>query len=104
MNESTALLATMVAYKACILFVGLAFAFMGYRLFMADKTAAAGDLTGSLGKYGLSLRGGAPGLFFSLFGAVIIGTSVFKGMSFDALKGGQQVSSIQQTIPDVPPK
>jgi hypothetical protein len=103
MSNGTALLAMIVVYKICVLLVGLGLSFMGYRLFMADKTASAGDLTGNIGKYGLSLKGGAPGLFFSLFGAIIIGISVFEGISYDELKGKEQDGQVEQTIPDTPP-
>ena len=66
-----------VFFKVGSLMVGLAYGYMGYRLFLADKTKASGDFQANAGKYALSLKGGAPGIFFSLFGtAVIIATLV----------------------------
>lgn len=69
-------------YKVVCILAGVCFAYMGYRLFLADKTKPSGDLKASGGDYALSLRGGAPGIFFSLFGAVVISFTIWKGMEF----------------------
>ena len=102
MTADTALLAIIVGYKICVLLVGFCMAFMGYRLFMTDKLAGAGDLSGSIGKYALSLKGGAPGVFFSLFGTLIIAITVFRGVSYDDLKPAHRDAPVQQIIPDIP--
>ena len=103
MADGTLLLAMIVGYKISVLLVGLALASMGFRLFLADKVAAAGDLKGGFGKYSLSLRGGAPGVFFCMFGTILIGLSVFKGISYDDLKRGRHAQSVEVVIPDAPP-
>ena len=74
---------SVVAYKYLTLLVGLAMANMGFRLFLADKNKSSGDLESNIGKYSLSLRGGAPGIFFSLFGAIIVIASIVKGIGLD---------------------
>jgi hypothetical protein len=104
MADNTVLLALVVSYKIFVLLVGLGMAYMGFRLFMADKIAPAGHLTGGYGKYSLSLKGGAPGVFFSLFGTIIIGISVFRGVVYDDLAVGLRRPPIAQVIPDAPPK
>ena len=94
----------LVFYKIVTLLVGLSFAYMGYRLFLADKSRPAGDLEASAGKYALSLKGGAPGIFFSLFGTVLICVSILKGATFDkaSLAAGSS-TDLQIVIPDRPP-
>jgi hypothetical protein len=102
MSESL-IFGLLVLYKIVCLIVGWGFAFMGYRLFLADKTNPAGDLNAKSGKYAFSLRGGAPGIFFSLFGTVLICFSIFKGVEY---RGPQQPNSAAEplrTLPDRPP-
>ena len=93
------------SYKALSLLTGLAMCYMGYRLFLADKSHPAGDLTLKGAKYALSVRGGAPGVFFSLFGTILVCFSIYRGLSFDL---GPQVSPPEtappiRVIPDLPP-
>lgn len=104
MSDDVIVFGMLVFYKIVTLVVGLGFAHMGYRLFMADKTGSAGDLQAKAGKYGLSLRGGAPGVFFSLFGTILICLSVFKGVEFKREPSQQlQNPDIKKLIPDQPP-
>lgn len=70
-------------YKIMTLISGVIFAYLGFRLFMADKTSDAGDLSVKYDKYMLNLKGGAPGVFFSLFGAMMIIISVIIGLKYD---------------------
>ncbi|MBX7259946.1 MAG: hypothetical protein K1Y02_26565, partial [Candidatus Hydrogenedentes bacterium] len=94
----------LVLYKIVIVGVGLGFAYMGYKLFLADKTKPAGDLEARTGKYALSLRGGAPGIFFSLFGTVLICFSIFKGIEYKSSSPNDSaVSGISIILPDHPP-
>ena len=69
----------MLIYKIGSLLTGLLFAYFGFRLFLADKTGPAGDLSLKYDKYLINVKGGAPGLFFSLFGAIIVAITVAKG-------------------------
>lgn len=104
MSDDVIVFALLVFYKVVTVCIGLAFAQMGYRLFMTDKTVSAGNFKIEAGKYGLSLQGGAPGIFFSLFGTILICLSVFKGAEFNR-EPLQQVplSTIEKIIPDHPP-
>ncbi len=66
-------LLAVVAYKALALLVGLAFAWMGYRLFALGVTEKSGDMEvkgGSL--FGIKISRAAPGTFFAVLGAAII--------------------------------
>lgn len=100
MTDSVALVAMLLVYKITVLAAGVFSIHMGYRLFLADKTSPAGDLGVSVREYALSLKGGAPGIFFSLFGTILIGLSIMKGFSYDVSSAPPPV---QQVIPDAPP-
>lgn len=95
--------AMLVLYKIVCLLVGLGFAFMGYRLFLADKTMQAGDMDVKGGKYALSLKGGAPGVFFSLFGTVLICFAIFKGIEYRATPQAAPPMEPLNLLPPQPP-
>src|ERR1044072_678409 len=82
MTEGVTMFAILIGYKVTILLAGVLMAYLGYRLFMADKVAPAGDLSASTGTYKLDLRGSAPGIFFSLFGTVLICVSLTSATNF----------------------
>lgn len=94
-----------ILYKCVCLFVGLAFAFMGYRLFLAGKTKEAGsiEMSGNFNK--IRLINAAPGIFFSLFGMVLIVSAVFQGISkdYDNTIVEFQSCPTVRIIPDKPP-
>lgn len=66
-------------YKIASLSVGLAFAYMGYRLFLAGLLRPSGELTASSGARSLKLSRTAPGTFFALFGAAVVAATIFQG-------------------------
>lgn len=82
MNEYSLALVLSVCYKVASLMVGLAFGYMGYRLFLADKMKAAGNMEVRHEVFRLKLGGAAPGTFFSLFGAAIIIVTVMRGWEY----------------------
>lgn len=93
-------------YKALSLLTGLAMVYMGYKLFLADKVNPAGDISVGNGKYALSLKGGAPGIFFSLFGTILVYFSIYRGLEYD-LSQVEPVAnppSQARTLPSLPPK
>lgn len=105
MTETVTMWSMLVAYKMGVLFVGLCFGYMGYRLFLADKVASAGDLTGRAGTYSLTLTGAAPGIFFSLFGAIIIAVSLSKGIDYADREAPSIASApVPVVIPEQPPQ
>lgn len=101
MDQGTIIWLMLVSYKIVVLLIGLAFAYMGYRLFLADKIAGSGDLTGSAGEYAITLKGGAPGVFFSLFGAAIIAVSLFKGISYADSSTPTSSNNISVVLPEL---
>lgn len=92
-------------YKVLSLLTGLAMAYMGYRLFLADKVNPAGDFSVKGAKYALSLRGGAPGVFFSLFGTILVCFTIFQGLKYDLsdLAGLRGAPPSNLILPDTPP-
>jgi hypothetical protein len=102
MSDALAIFGMLLIYKLAILLVGVLSIYMGFRLFLADKVTPAGDLSAKSGVYALQLRGGAPGIFFSLFGTVLICFSIAKGLDFSGGKGPVD-TPVQQIIPDEPP-
>jgi hypothetical protein len=100
MSDTVTMVAMLLLYKLAVLVAGVVSIHMGYRLFLADKTAPAGDLSVSVKEYALSLKGGAPGIFFSLFGTILIGLSIAKGFNYERSVGP---APVVQVIPDEPP-
>jgi hypothetical protein len=115
MSDDVSIYIALIAYKTSILVVGAVLSFMGYRLFLQDKIAPAGTLEGAAGKYKLKVVKAAPGIFFALFGAIIICASIFKGVHYSrqpvATEVGDNVVSgelataapVNVVIPDKPP-
>jgi hypothetical protein len=77
---SLVVIAGLIAYKLTCILSGTAFAFMGYRLFLARVLKGDTDFGASAGKmWSLKITKAAPGTLFALFGAVIVAFSMFKG-------------------------
>src|SRR5713226_2194698 len=99
MSEFSQALLLVGVYRLAVLFVGLAFGVMGYRLFVAGVYGNSGDFQAMSGKLKLILKNGAPGVFFALFGMIIVGQSVWRGIDIDR---AQQPALIAKSRP-VPP-
>jgi hypothetical protein len=69
-------------YKLGSLAVGLIIVLLGYNLFRIGFIEAAGDLRAQSGDRSISLTHAAPGVFFALFGAFVIGVTIYKGLQF----------------------
>jgi hypothetical protein len=69
-------------YKITSLLAGVASIYMGYRLFLAGVFDQA-TLTAAKGEAQFSLQNAAPGTFFALFGTVVIGAIVWRGLGFE---------------------
>lgn len=76
----------LLVYKLAALAVGGLSLFLGYQLFGMGISAQAhlASLTASHGQSAFELQNAAPGIFFALFGAAVIGTVVFRGMTLRA--------------------
>lgn len=70
--------------------VGLAFAYFGYNLFRLGVYEKAGELRAAWGERRLALKQAAPGTFFALFGALVIGVSIWRGIEVHVERPGYQ--------------
>jgi hypothetical protein len=94
----------LATYKIICILTGLAFGYMGYRLFLADKMANTGNITTNYKEFKISIKNAAPGALFSLFGAMLICFTIYKGLAFNNFyqnKPSQNIPSI--VLPDKPP-
>lgn len=66
-------------FRLSVIAVGAMLAYLGYRLFVLGVMTDAGGLDAAAGAIKLKLTKAAPGTFFALFGAVLIGTTVIEG-------------------------
>lgn len=82
MSQDFSVYIALIAYKIFVLIAGVALSYMGFRLFAINRISPAGGLEASAGAYKLKLNRAAPGIFFTLFGAVIICFSIFKGVHY----------------------
>ncbi|WP_323846074.1 hypothetical protein [Microbulbifer magnicolonia] len=90
MEISSQIIFSLIAYKITSLVVGSAFAYMGYRLFIAGNWGQAGDLEASFGNSKLVMKKAAPGTFFAVFGALIIAITLYKGLEFEDYRKGNE--------------
>jgi hypothetical protein len=91
-----------VLYKIIALCVGLLFGFMGYRLFMAGIWGNAADLDAQFRDSKLVMRKAAPGVFFALFGTIIVAYTVFVGIKWESPATHADGEVPQQRLPAVP--
>ena len=70
-------------YKLVCIGSGLLVCYFGFRLFILGIFTGAGDLTSQFQSTKLVLKKAAPGTFFALFGAAVIGVSLWKGLQFE---------------------
>lgn len=83
MSENHTLMLSLTIYKIVTIFAGLAFAFMGYKLFVHGIFAEAGELRTNWENKSLILKKAAPGTFFALFGTVILCVSLWRGLTLE---------------------
>jgi hypothetical protein len=74
--------AATLIYKLVSLISGAFICFLGYRLFTLGVFTAAGDLDAAFKDTKVVLKRAAPGTFFALFGAAVIGVTVWRGIEF----------------------
>lgn len=86
MELHTAQVLSLTLYKLTSLFTGLCLCYMGYRLFLAGIWGSAGDAKGEFGDIRIVIKRAAPGTFFVLMGAIVLGLTIFKGLNLEALQ------------------
>jgi len=86
MNESHIVILSLTLYKVVAILAGLAFTFMGYKLFIHGIFTEAGELQTNWENRSLVLKKAAPGTFFALFGTVIVCVSLWRGLTLEPSK------------------
>lgn len=86
MTEFTQIALAITGYRVFTIIIGLVFAYLGYKLFCKGIYEQSGDLKAAWGKYTLVLRQAAPGIFFALFGVIIISISLIQGINIERIK------------------
>lgn len=86
-------------YKTLGILSGLAFGYMGYRLFMAGVFEHAGNLEAVFGKEHLILKAAAPGTFFAVLGCVIIVATIWRGVNIKESDGKGRRAVHYHTMP-----
>ncbi|MFQ5964932.1 MAG: hypothetical protein ACE5KZ_11695 [Candidatus Scalinduaceae bacterium] len=82
METNIAIIFSLAAYKIVSLLVGLSFSYMGFKLFIAGIWGKAGELDAQFGENKLILKKAAPGTFFVLFGTIIVGLTIWRGLEY----------------------
>jgi len=80
---------SLTLYKIVSLLTGGCLSYMGYRLFMAGIWGNAGDAEGEFGSNKIVLKKAAPGTFFVVMGAIVIGLTLIKGLNFEQLSSSK---------------
>jgi len=82
MDIHLAQIIAVTTYKVFSLLAGVALCFLGYKLFMAGVWGHAGDAEGNFGNNKIIIKKAAPGTFFVLMGALVIGVTLVQGLHF----------------------
>ncbi|SCX98260.1 hypothetical protein [Desulfoluna spongiiphila] len=97
MSSNSFIVLSVTLYKLSSLLVGSLFAYLGFRLFMANIWGNAGELETEFGDTKLVVKKAAPGTFFALFGAIIIAITLYKGIELKSHTSNLVNGSVLQT-------
>ena len=99
MDTKSILLLSFSAYKIVSLLTGAAFGYFGYKLFISGIWGDAGTLQASSKDNKLLLKGAAPGTFFAVLGAIIVGVALFKGYDLYYSVSGEVIGTSPPKLP-----
>lgn len=83
METYIAEIVAITTYKVVSIISGVLLTYMGYKLFMSGIWGDAGHAEGVFGENKVVIKKAAPGTFFVLMGAAVIGFTVYKGLEFN---------------------
>ena len=102
-------LGIVVFYRIVCMATGLAFAYLGFRLYEKGILNSSAELEAKLSKdMGLLLKRGGPGLYFELFGTVVVGISMYKGVQQTSFRSetyrnvDSSIEAINEILMDLP--
>jgi hypothetical protein len=99
MSEANPDLLVFALLRVVVLVVGLAFAYMGFRLFMSGLQNPSGDIEIEGGRFKVKVIRAAPGIFFALIGGAIVVYQVTRVLQYSSL--GTQAQPVDQSAPEV---
>lgn len=82
-----------IIYKLTTLLIGFGLVYLGFKLFLVGVFEGGGDLGVTFSDNKLILKKASPGIFFALFGTVVIIVSLWKGQEL------QQNAIIPSNVP-----
>jgi hypothetical protein len=94
-------LIALLIYKISSLFTGLISLLLGYKLFSKGICQNEGGLEAQYGESKIVLTSIGPGIFFALFGSIIIGVTLFKGMDLSETKRQNMDASGQKIVANI---
>src|SRR5262245_11306858 len=103
MTDFGAALIVVFIYRIVVLLSGVAFAVMGYSLFVRGIYGEPADFSASRGGFKIVLRKAAPGVLFAAFGMAIVGQSTWRGIDIQRVRESLQTPTHNAVSP-VPPK
>src|SRR4051812_28494451 len=91
----------LLIYKIACLLSGTVSIFLGYLLFQHGISEPTNSLEASKDAYKLALTAG-PGIFFALFGAAVVGVTIYKGLTLQntgaALQGADSATDHEYQV------
>jgi hypothetical protein len=72
-----------IIYKLTSLLIGFGLVYLGYKLFLAGIFEGGGDLNATFSDNKLTLKKASPGIFFALFGTIVIAMALWKGQELE---------------------
>jgi hypothetical protein len=69
--------------RIAITLVGLSIVYLGYKLFQLGYSETSGEFVGKWGPKHVTLKRVGPGVFFALFGAIVICAAVWRPISVE---------------------
>ncbi|MFM2368101.1 MAG: hypothetical protein RL619_397 [Bacteroidota bacterium] len=106
MGLESQMVLSLTLYKLACLATGLSILYMGYRLFMAGIYNQSGDMEATFKNIRMVVKSAAPGIFFALFGTIVISIAISRGLELNLSQNGSTLSKVESndiSLPDNPP-
>src|SRR5262249_13105783 len=84
----------LVTFRIIALGVGALVVYLGYRLFKIGYFESGGEFAAQEGKNKLLLKKTTPGVFFALFGAVVIGIGIWNPLDLRGSRPPREVTVV----------
>lgn len=100
--DNIAIIVSILIYKLSSLITGVILCYFGYRLLLSTVTNSVSaniKLEFFNGKINVSKL--TPGMLFSLFGAIILGFTMWKGIEIKKVPVAQNTTSVQSIAPTI---